>query len=100
MLPLDPQYRGVYEEAIDRIFYRDGESFIKSGIGTIFIKEMRNGDGNRIEDLENYTFSGSLKVKLSRGDTPDALYMEILESPSIGELKEGLLLQVGLIGQS
>ncbi|MCK5234445.1 MAG: hypothetical protein KAJ20_00830 [Candidatus Aenigmarchaeota archaeon] len=100
VLPVNPGYKGMYEEAIGRIYYRDREVFTRSATGTIFIREMRNGDSNRIDDLENYTFSGSLKVKLSIDDAPDVLYMEILENPSRGELKEGLLLQVGLIGLS
>ncbi|MCK5373097.1 MAG: hypothetical protein KAJ20_02070 [Candidatus Aenigmarchaeota archaeon] len=100
VLPLKPSYNGVNKEAIGRINYRPDGSFVNIDKGTLYIKQVNDVDGGRIENLENYTFSGSLKVRLSRDDTLDVLYMEILENPSIGELKEGLLLQVELMGLS
>ena len=100
VLPLKPSYNGVNKEAIGRINYRPDGSFVNIDKGTLYIKQINDVDGGRIENLENYTFSGSLNVRLSRDDTLDVLYMEILENPSIGELKEGLLLQVELMGLS
>ena len=100
VLPLKPSYNGVNKEAIGRINYRPDGSFVNIDKGTLYIKQVNDVDGGRIENLENYTFSGSLNVRLSRDDTLDVLYMEILENPSIGELKEGLLLQVELMGLS
>jgi len=100
VLPFNPSYNGVNKEAIGRINYMSDESFMSVKKGVLYVKDIKDADGGRIDDIDEYRFSGSLKVSLSRNDDPDVLYMEILENPSNGELKEGLLMQVGLMGQS
>ncbi len=100
VLPSNPSYNGVNKEAIGRINYMSDESFVNVNKDTLYVKDIKDADGGRVDDIGEYTFSGSLKVRLFWDVDPDVLYMEILENPSIGEFKEGLLLQVELMGQS
>jgi len=100
VLPLKPSYNGVYNEAIGRISYISDESFVNVKKGILYVKDIKDTDGGRVDNLDEYRFSGSLKVRLFMDVDPDVFYMEILENPSKGELKEGLLLQVELMGQS
>ena len=103
MFPFNPSYNGANKEAIGRINYRSGDHFVNVNKGILYIKDIKASDGGKIDDLGEYKFSGSLKVRLFWDVDPDVLYMKILENlenPSEGELKEGLLLQVELMGQS
>ncbi|NOQ38206.1 hypothetical protein GQ472_04930 [archaeon] len=97
VLPFKPHYNGVNKEAIGRINYRSDESFVNVNKDTLYVKDIKDVDGGKVDDLGEYKFSGSLKVRLFWDVDPDVLYMEILENPSNGELKEGLLLQVEIL---
>ncbi len=100
VLPSKPSYNGANKDAIGRINYRSDDSLVNIRKGTLYIKDIKDADGGRIDDLGEYKFSGSLKVRLFWDVDPDVLYMEVLENlenPLNGELKEGLLLQVELI---